>query len=131
MDIKESLNKVKEKIVSLSKKIIDFVKEDMRRALIILLSCLIALLVILVIVSVTASSHKNTNVEIAPIVLSQELIIPEGPQVKQDYTVSRQPEENWDVEETDNWFTVPSSKEVDDLSKANDNLILDVIGAAP
>lgn len=131
MDIKESLNKVKEKIVSLSKKIIDFVKEDMRRALIILLSCLIALLVILVIVSVTASSHKNTKVEIAPIVLSQELIIPEGPQVKQDYTVSRQPEENWDVEETDNWFTVPSSKEVDDLSKANDNLILDVIGAAP
>lgn len=131
MDIKKMFTKTKEKIVSLVNKIIDFVKEDMRRALIILLSFLIVLLIILVIVSVASASKKDKAIEVAPIVLSQELIIPEGPQVKQDYTVSRQPEENWDVEETDNWFTVPSSKDVDDLSKANDNLILDVIGAAP
>ena len=131
MDFKKTFTKTKEKIVTLVNKIIDFVKEDMRRTLIILISILIVILIILVIISVTKVSEKDKKNEAAPIVLPQELIIPEGPQVKQDYTVSRQPEENWDIEETDNWFTVPSSKDVDDLSKANDNLILDVIGAAP
>ena len=131
MDFKKTFTKTKDKIVTLVNKIIDFVKEDMRRALIILISILIVILIILVIISVTKVSEKDKKNEAAPIVLSQELIIPEGPQVKQDYTVSRQPKENWDIEETDNWFTVPSSKDVDDLSKANDNLILNVIGAAP
>ena len=131
MDFKKTFTKTKEKIVTLVNKIIDFVKEDMRRTLIILISILIVILIILVIISVTKVSEKDKKNEAAPIVLSQELIIPEGPQVKQDYTVSRQPEEKWGIEETDNWFTVPSSKDVDDLSKANDNLILDVIGAAP
>lgn len=131
MDLKKTFTKTKEKIVTLVNKIIDFVKEDMRRTLIILISILIVILIILVIISVTKVSEKDKKNEAAPIVLSQELIIPEGPQVKQDYTVSRQPEEKWDIKETDNWFTVPSSKDVDDLSKANDNLILNVIGAAP
>lgn len=131
MNIKETLGNLKEKITSLFKRLVNFIKEDLRRSLIILLIALIVLLIILVISSVVKGSSKRLDETISPITFSQELLIPEGPQVKQDYSVSRQPEEQWPEAETENWFTVPSSKEVEDLGRANDKLILDVIGAAP
>lgn len=102
-----------------------------KRLMIIILSSTIALLLIVLIVyALNFSSNKEEN-KPHPLVLSEELMIPDGPQVKHDYNVSRQKKEKWDEEETQNWFTIPSSKTLEELSKANDALILDVIGAAP
>lgn len=131
MDFRELLGNIKEKVTSLFDRLSNFIKEDKRRALIILLISLIILLIILLIFALVKPSSSKPDESVSPITFSQELLVPEGPQVKQDYNVSRQPEETWEIEETENWFTVPSSKEVEELGKANDKLILDVIGAAP
>lgn len=125
-----SFNEVKDKISDFFKKVISFFLEDKRRSIIILLASLILILIILLIVSIT-HIEKKSDVQVHEIVFSEELLIPEGPQTTEDYTVSRKTPEEWSVEETENWFTVPSAKEVEKLADANDNLISDVIGAAP
>lgn len=124
-------SKISEKIKNFFSKVYDFLLEDKKRSLIILLGLLIFLLILLLIISISATSGKKENFEKPSIVFTEELLIPGGPEVKEDYSVSRQTSEVWTEEETENWFTVPSAKEVEDLANANDNLISDVIGAAP
>lgn len=120
-----------EKIKSCFSKIISFFKEDKKRSLIILLAALIFILIILLIISIVNIGNENESFEKPQIVFTEELLIPDGPEVKESYTVSRHTQEEWDEEETENWFTAPSSKEVESLANANDNMISDVIGAAP
>ena len=63
--------------------------------------------------------------------LTEPLSIPDGPELPKDYTASRNPKDKWSQEEAEEWFTLPSQKEIDSLSKANDNLINEITGAAP
>lgn len=63
--------------------------------------------------------------------LSEKPLIPGGPELPKDYTYSRQTKEKWSKEDAEIWFTVPSQKEIDSLSKSNDNMINEIIGAAP
>ena len=44
---------------------------------------------------------------------------------------SRTTEEKWSQEETDKWFTVPTEKEIENLSNANDKIINSIVEAAP
>ncbi|MCR5289306.1 MAG: hypothetical protein K6E51_04890 [Treponema sp.] len=66
-----------------------------------------------------------------PLILSQPLLVPEGPMLPEGYIKSREPKRVWTQEETAQWFTVPDEKTVKDLEKANDSFISDVVGAAP
>ena len=75
MDFKKTFTKTKEKIVTLVNKIIDFVKEDMRRTLIILISILIVILIILVIISVTKVSEKDKKNEVGGMYQFFQLIV--------------------------------------------------------
>lgn len=129
MDIKEFFNNLKAKIKSLYTRVKDFCFENTKIAIIIGLLILLILLCIILFISTTGK--KKETEEIEPIVLSQPLIIPEGPVLPKDYNISRKTENNWSEEEISEWFTVPSEKEIDALSKTNDNMINEIIGAAP
>ena len=63
--------------------------------------------------------------------LTEELLIPEGPELHKDYNISRETKEKWDDEQADTWFEVPTEKDINSLEKANDNIILEITGAAP
>ena len=63
--------------------------------------------------------------------LSEKLLIPNGPELPKDYTFSRKTKEKWTEEEAQVWFTEPSQKDIDSLSKSNDKMINEITGAAP
>lgn len=72
------------------------------------------------------NSHIENHLE-----LSEKPLIPNGPELPKDYTFSRKTKERWTEEEAQVWFTEPSQKDIDSLSKSNDKMINEIIGAAP
>ena len=62
---------------------------------------------------------------------TQELLAPDGPQEQKDYIASREVKDAWSDADTDRWFTPPEGKEMEDLRRANDKIVSDILGAAP
>ena len=131
MDIKSFFENLKEKIVSLYELIKDYCSENKRNA--ILIGSLLVLLLILIILLICfiPKGKKTTATEEKPIVLTETLLIPDGPELHKDYNISRQTQEKWDEEQTEQWFEKPTERDIESLEKANDNIILDITGAAP
>ncbi|HAH62070.1 MAG TPA: hypothetical protein DCL73_08235 [Treponema sp.] len=65
------------------------------------------------------------------LVADQKLIVPDGPEVQKGYITARRTKDKWDDADAERWLTLPSKKELDDLGRANDQLVLDITGAAP
>lgn len=61
----------------------------------------------------------------------QELLIPKGPVVPDEYVLSRVTGNKWSSEEIQKWWTSPSNDEVQELSQANDRIVNGIVGAAP
>lgn len=121
MNFSELIETVKNKIESLDKK-----------SLVIFSSLLLIILVSLILLIILLSNNKKkVQKEIFPLVLKEELIIPPSAQLPKDYNISRTTEEKWSQEETDKWFTVPTEKEIENLSNANDKIINSIVEAAP
>ena len=72
------------------------------------------------------NSHIENHLE-----LSEKPLIPNGPELPKDYTFSRKTKEKWTEQEAQVWFTEPSQKDIDSLSKSNDKMINEITGAAP
>ena len=106
--------------MKLSKKIVTFST--------ILSTGIVSLILIIVLLS---NNKKNEKTEQFPLVLQEELVIPPSAELPKDYNISRKTEEKWTTEETDKWFTVPSDREVENLSKANEKIIDNILEAAP
>ena len=131
MDFKGIWENIKEKVSPLIEKVRDFYEENKMLSLII--AGLVALLLLCIILLI-ALAGKKKEMPVVPgtvLELTETLVIPDGPELPKDYTASRTPKEKWSEEEAQKWFTVPSQKEIDSLSKANDNLINEITGAAP
>ncbi len=94
---------------------------------------LVALLIlcIILLIALTGKKKEPATVPGTVLELTEPLVIPDGPELPKDYTASRTPKDKWSEEEAQEWFTIPSQKEIDSLSKANDNLINEITGAAP
>ena len=131
MDIKAFFEKVKEKIVSLFELIRDYCQENRRNA--ILFACLGASVLLLLILLICLPKGKKKDKTPAPreIVLTQDLLIPNGPEFDKDYNISRQTKDKWTDEQTEEWFEIPTEKDILSLEKANDNIVSDITGAAP
>ncbi len=131
MDIKAFFEKVKEKIVSLFELIRDYCQENRRNA--ILFASLGARLLLLLILLICIPKGKKKDKAAAPreIVLTQDLLIPNGPEFDKDYNISRQTKDKWSDEQTEEWFEIPTEKDILSLEKANDNIVSDITGAAP
>ena len=131
MDIKAFFEKVKEKIISLFELIRDYCQENRRNA--ILFASLGASLLLLLILLICIPKGKKKDKAAAPreIVLTQDLLIPNGPEFDKDYNISRQTKDKWTDQQTEEWFEIPTEKDILSLEKANDNIVSDITGAAP
>ena len=131
MDFKGIWENIKEKLSPLVEKARGFYEENKMLSYIIV--GLVALLFLCIILLI-ALTGKKKEAEVIPgtvLELTEPLAIPDGPELPKEYTASRTPKDKWSLEESEEWFTVPSQKEIDSLSKANDNLINEITGAAP
>ena len=131
MDFKGIWENIKEKLSPLVEKARGFYEENKMLSYIIV--GLVALLFLCIILLI-ALTGKKKEAEVIPgtvLELTEPLAIPDGPELPKEYTASRTPKDKWSQEESEEWFTVPSQKEIDSLSKANDNLINEITGAAP
>ena len=131
MDFKEIWNKIKEKISPVVEKVREFYEENKMLSYIIL--GLLAVLFLCIILLITLAGKKKETVVVPGTVLelTEPLAVPNGPELPKDYTASRTPKDKWSEDDAEEWFTLPSQKEIDSLSKANDNLINEITGAAP
>ncbi len=131
MDFKGIWENIKEKLSPLIEKLREFYEEN--KMLSYIIAGLVALLILCIILLIVLTGKKKEP-EVIPgtvLELTEPLSIPDGPELPKDYTVSRTPKEKWSEEDAQEWFTVPSQKEIDSLSKSNDNLINEITGAAP
>lgn len=89
-------------------------------------------LCIILLIFIPKDKKESQNVYVENhLELSEKPLIPNGPELPKDYTFSRKEKEKWTEEETQVWFTEPSQKDIDSLSKSNDKMINEIIGAAP
>ena len=131
MDFQEILDNIKEKASSIFDKAKEFYEEN--KMLSYLIAALVALLILCIILLCVLAGRKKEH-EVIPgtvLELTEPLASPDGPELPKDYTASRTPKDKWSTEDAEEWFTVPTQKEIDSLSKANDNLINEITGAAP
>ncbi len=130
MDFKSFFGNLTEKIVSLFDLIKDYCSENKRNA--ILFGTLGASIILLIILLCCIPKNKKTKAEQEkPVVLTETLLIPDGPEINRDYSISRQTQDKWSDEQADVWFEKPTEKDIESLEKANDNIIRDITGAAP
>jgi len=138
MDFKASvtniIEKIKEKAKSLYERVRIFIEENRMISLIIaILFVLILLLMILLsasIKSTKAAKEKKKNIT-QPITLTEELLLPKAHPEEDNYILSRNLNEKWTSEEAEEWFNIPSEKEIENLSKTNDSIVNDILKATP
>ena len=131
MDFQGILDSIKEKASSLIEKVREFYEENKMLSLII--AALVALLLLCIILLIALAGKKKEPAAVPGTVLelTETPLVPDGPELPKDYTSSRTVKDKWTEEEAQEWFTVPSQKEIDSLAKSNDILINEITGAAP
>lgn len=130
--MKEFLEKIKDIFIDLKDKFLDFYEENKKLTIIIL--SFLGLILICLILLISLSGKNKKKVKTVPgqeLVLTEPLVIPDGPELPRDYNTTRKTKENWTDEEAESWFTIPGDKEIEYLSRSNDNLVNEIIGAAP
>ena len=129
--LKSTFELLKEKISSFFANILEYFRENRRTAFIfaglslVFIGGIIALICVL--------SHPETKITTLKqeLILSEKLMNPQGPELSNEYTVSRSPRKKWSTEEAERWFTIHSEKDIEGLEKANDGIISELLGAAP
>lgn len=130
--MKEFLEKIKDIFIDLKDKILDFYEENKKLSIIILSFFILILVCLILLIALSGKNKKKVQkVPEQDLVLTEPLVIPDGPELPRDYNTTRKTKENWTDEEAKVWFTVPGEKEIDALSRSNDNLVNEIIGAAP
>lgn len=131
MDFKGILDSIKEKTSSLIEKVREFYEEN--RMLSLIIAGLVAILLLCIVLLIALAGKKKETVKVPGTVLelTETPVIPDGPELPKDYTASRTVKDKWTDEEAQEWFTLPSQKEIDSLAKSNDILINEITGAAP
>ncbi len=130
MDFKSFFENIKEKIVSLFELIKDYCSENKRNAILFVTLGASIILLIILLCCIPKNNKKSEESE-KPVVLTETLLIPDGPEINRDYNISRQTQDKWTDEQADVWFEKPTEKDIESLEKANDNIIRDITGAAP
>ena len=131
MDFKGIWENIKNRLSPLVEKVREFYEENKMLSYIIAGLVALLLLCIILLIALAGKTKEPEPVPGTVLELTEPLVIPDGPELPKDYTASRTPKDRWSEEEAQEWFTIPSQKEIDSLSKANDNLINEITGAAP
>ena len=131
MDFKRIWENIKEKLSPLVEKARGFYEENKMLSYIIVGLVALLFLCIILLIALTGKKKEPNVIPGTVLELTEPLAIPHGPELPKEYTASRTPKDKWSQEESEEWFTVPSQKEIDSLSKANDKMIDEITGAAP
>lgn len=130
-DFNQFFENVKEKFLGFIDRLVEYYEENQKKAIIIAGSVVGVLIILVIILTCTGKKDKKP-VEIKPqLELSEKTVIPDGPVLPRDYNISRKTKDKWAEEDADQWFTVPAEKEIETLSKSNDAIINEIVGAAP
>lgn len=110
----------------------DFYREKTLPAILISIVVLLFFLALIIfVVQGCNSSKKQPTIEEAPLVLDNDLMLPDGPSIPDGYALTREPKEKWTKEESQEYFTMPDKEELLNLEYTNDKLIEDILGATP
>ena len=130
--MKNEIEKVKTVFSSVKNKINKLYFDNKKVFFLLLSLCFIIFLCIVLLIFIPKEKKESQNSTIQNhLELSEKLLIPNGPELPKDYTFSRKTKEKWTEEEAQVWFTEPSQKDIDSLSKSNDKMINEITGAAP
>ena len=130
--VQNAIEKVKTVFSSVKNKIIELYFDNKKVFFLLLSLCFIIFLCIVLLIFIPKEKKESQNSAIQNhLELSEKPLIPNGPELPKDYTFSRKTKEKWTEEEAQVWFTEPSQKDIDSLSKSNDKMINEIIGAAP
>ena len=130
--VQNAIEKVKTVFSSVKNKIIELYFDNKKVFFRLLSLCFIIFLCIVLLIFIPKEKKESQNSTIQNhLELSEKLLIPNGPELPKDYTFSRKTKEKWTEEEAQVWFTEPSQKDIDSLSKSNDKMINEITGAAP
>lgn len=130
--VQNAIEKVKTVFSSVKNKIIELYFDNKKVFFLLLSLCFIIFLCIVLLIFIPKEKKESQNSAIQNhLELSEKLLIPNGPELPKDYTFSRKTKEKWTEEEAQVWFTEPSQKDIDSLSKSNDKMINEITGAAP
>lgn len=130
--VQNAIEKVKTIFSSVKNKIIELYFDNKKVFFLLLSLCFIIFLCIVLLIFIPKEKKESQNSTIQNhLELSEKLLIPNGPELPKDYTFSRKTKEKWTEEEAQVWFSEPSQKDIDSLSKSNDKMINEITGAAP
>ena len=129
--VQNAIEKVKTVFSSVKNKIIELYFDNKKVFFLLVSLCFIIFLCIVLLIFIPKEKKESQNSTIQNhLELSEKLLIPNGPELPKDYTFSRKTKEKWTEEEAQVWFTEPSQKDIDSLSKSNDKMINEITGAA-
>ena len=129
--VQNAIEKVKTVFSSVKNKIIELYFDNKKVFFLLLSLCFIIFLCIVLLIFIPKEKKESQNSTIQNhLELSEKLLIPNGPELPKDYTFSRKTKEKWTEQEAQVWFTEPSQKDIDSLSKSNDKMINEITGAA-
>lgn len=130
--VQNVIEKIKTVFSSVKNKIIELYFDNKKVFFLLVSLCFIIFLCIVLLIFIPKEKKESQNSTIQNhLELSEKLLIPNGPELPKDYTFSRKTKEKWTEEEAQVWFTEPSQKDIDSLSKSNDKMINEITGAAP
>ena len=116
----------------LGDKIMDFFSQRQKA---LLLSSILAIFFCAALIALIFIPQKrevpSSNFRSPPLEADQDLLLPQGVSIPQDYAVSRETKEKWTEEEVKEWLSVPDAGAIEKLSRANDALVKNITEAAP
>lgn len=119
---------IKEKISQFQ---ISFTDEDSRKKILITVFGILIFLIILLILVLCFSGKEKVEVINQEYSITDYLYSPSSPEISDDYMYSRVPQKVWTEEEANKYITLPNSEMLENLKKANDKLIKDIMEVSP
>ena len=108
----------------------DFIQE---KPVLFRITALLVLFVLtaLIIIFIQSSPEKPVNSVRNDIILNGTPQIPDSTKIEKDYYPSRVTENTWSEEQVKEYFTPTEGKIIRELESTNDQIVSDMIGAAP
>lgn len=136
--MKQILEKAKIWFLDTFDRIVEFCTEkweEQRLVCIVVLAGLLIIILLLILIPVAAGSGASARqVQLTPIEgieLEPFLSIPSEPHIEDEYMYSRKNVTRWSDDAIDEWFSEPDDSMLEDLKKANNKLVDDMMEVVP
>lgn len=112
----------------------DYIQNHTKQMLFVCLGLVIILILLSLLIFTSPDTKgkkktKSTNELVVP--LHDNLILPEEPGFPAEFQFYRERRSTWTREEAEEWFVAPDEVMLENLENANNNVISDILGAAP